>query len=177
MLGSITDAPRGTQPDNCTWDSLFEGLPPVRPAGVGEQTQFKLGESVISRSHDVCSRGSWVFYNTHNIRSVATFPLHTHQFLQIECPSKAARVFKVITSKVDPATSFVVLERWNVSEQRDKCYGMPTLHRNHDDTYFFVSPEVRFPTVRFFRTHGRKTGHLLHFQCTTRLPGWGMSTG
>jgi len=69
VLGSITHVPNNKQPGDCAWDSLFSGLPPVRPSGVGGETRFRLGETMISRSGDVCSEGSWVFYNTHNVRS------------------------------------------------------------------------------------------------------------
>ena len=72
VLGSITHIPNDNQPRDCTWDSLFSGPPPVRPGGVGEQTQFKFGEHTISKSGDVCSEGSWVFYDTHNVRSTLT---------------------------------------------------------------------------------------------------------
>ena len=70
-LGSIAHIPNDKQPRDCTWDSLFSVLPPVRPSGVGGETQFKLSETVISRSGDVCSQGSWVFYSTRNVRSTA----------------------------------------------------------------------------------------------------------
>lgn len=76
-LGSVISIPNDRQPKDCTWDSLFNGLPPVRPDGVGEGTQFKLGESVISRSGDTCSEGSWVFYNTHNVCQIVTIPKFT----------------------------------------------------------------------------------------------------
>jgi len=145
-LGSITYIPNNSQPNNCTWDSLFSGLPPPRPSGIGEGTQFKLGKCVISRSSDMCSEGSWVFYDTHNVRSIAATHCprtNAHRFPQTESPSKAARVYKIVTSKDDTATSFVVLEPWNVSARRDERYGMPILHCDRQDVHFAVSPEVR----------------------------------
>ena len=39
----------------------------MHPSRISEDTQLKLGESVISSSGDVCSEGSWVFYNTHKV--------------------------------------------------------------------------------------------------------------
>ena len=78
VLGQIALLPKVDQPSDCTWDSLFSGLPPVRPCGVAEEARFELGKSVISRSGDVCSEGSWVFYNTHDVRFiVATLGLHS----------------------------------------------------------------------------------------------------
>lgn len=40
--------------------------------------------------------------------------------------------------------SFIILESWNISAQRDEHYGMPILHRDHENGYFSVSPEVWF---------------------------------
>jgi len=71
-IGLIALLPKADQPSDCTWDSLFSGLPPVRPHGIAEEARFELGKSVISRSSDVCSEGSWVFYNTHDVRSIVT---------------------------------------------------------------------------------------------------------
>jgi len=93
----------------------------------------------------MCSEGSWVFYNTRNVRSIAAISgphTNAHWFPQTESPSKAARIYRIVTSKDDAATSFVVLEPWNVSAQRDEHYGMPILHCNREDAYFAVSPEV-----------------------------------
>ena len=73
ILGSITYLPNDRQPNNCTWDSLFSDFPPLRPHGIEEGTKFKLGESTISGSGDVCSEGSWVFYSTHNVCSIVGF--------------------------------------------------------------------------------------------------------
>jgi hypothetical protein len=73
-LGSITYVPNDSQPNDCTWDSLFSDPPPVRPSGVLEGTQFKLGKSMTSRSGDVCSDGSWVFYNTHSVHFIIAIP-------------------------------------------------------------------------------------------------------
>jgi len=151
MLGSITGAPMASQPNDCTWDSLFPGAPPVRPAGVGEQTQLKVGESVVSRSCDVCSEGSWVFYNTHDVCLAYSRFSPAHQLPKAEYPLKPTRIFRIVTSKADAATSFVVLEQWSTSEQKDEYYGMPALRRNHDDTYFTVSPEVRSLCYQVFQ--------------------------
>ena len=79
MLGSITYLPKDRQPSNCTWDSLFSDIPPARPSGIGETTRFKLGESTTSRSGDVCSEESWVFYTTHNVCSIPlVLSMYTH---------------------------------------------------------------------------------------------------
>lgn len=155
MLGSITSAPMASQPNDCTWDSLFPGAPPVRPTGVGEQTQLKVGESVVSRSCDMCSEGSWVFYNTHDVCLAYSCFLPAHWFPKVECPLKVARIFKIVTSKADAATSFIVLEQWNISEQKDEYYGMPTLRRNRNDAYFTILPEVRFLCYQVFQNSRR----------------------
>ena len=81
VLGSITHVPNDKQPRDCAWDSLFSGLPPVRPSGVGGETRFRLGETIISRSGDVCSEGSWVFYNTHNVCSTILSVIRTRSLI------------------------------------------------------------------------------------------------
>ena len=61
-------------------------------------------------------------------------------------------MFRIITSKADLLQRFVVLEPWNVSERRDEYYSMPVLCRNHEDTYFSVSPKVccvRYRAISF----------------------------
>ena len=63
--GSVVNAPKEAQSNDCTWDSLFDTIPPARPSGVDAGTPFDRGVSTISRSGDVCCEGSWVFYNTH----------------------------------------------------------------------------------------------------------------
>jgi hypothetical protein len=90
-IGLVVPVPKQSQPSDCTWDLLFSGLPPARPRGVDEETRFKLGESVISRSGDVCCEGSWVFYNTHNVRLNATAldfhsPVTSDRFCLKACP-------------------------------------------------------------------------------------------
>ena len=64
-LGSVAQVPKSKQPTNCTWDLLFDAIPPVRPLGIDEGTQLELRKSVVLVSGDTCSDGSWVFYNTH----------------------------------------------------------------------------------------------------------------
>lgn len=83
--GLITHIPNDRQPGDCTWDSLFDGLPPVRPSGINEGTAFKLGESVISRSGDTCSEGSWVFYNTRNVCLIPLFPTCAQPPIVLAC--------------------------------------------------------------------------------------------
>lgn len=73
--------------------------------------------------------------------------------------------------------SFVILEQWNVSAQRDEHYGMPILHRDNEDTYFSVLPEVCFAYASdVLKLTISQSGPLLYFQRTTRLPGWSVPT-
>ncbi|KAF9644214.1 hypothetical protein BDM02DRAFT_3190817 [Thelephora ganbajun] len=94
-------------------------------------SQYNLDESTISRSDDVCSGRSWVLYDMRNSGS----------------PSNVAHIYKTITSK-DAGTSFVILEPWGVSAQRDEHYGMATLHRNPNQDIYFI----------FNAQHDRMTG-------------------
>jgi hypothetical protein len=72
---------------------------------------------------------------------------------QVESPSNAARIHRIITSKEDMATSFVILEQWNIAAQRDEHYTMPILHRDREVTYLTTSPEVCFTHLRFSKLH------------------------
>lgn len=154
-LGSITYIPNDSQPNDCTWDSLFSGPPPVRPSGVLEGMQFKLGKSMTSRSGDVCFDGSWVYYDTHSVCFVIAIPSLCSFTLspQAESPSNATHIHRIITNKEDMATSFVILEQWNIAAQRDEHSAMPILHRDHEVTYLTTSPEVCFTHLGFSKSH------------------------
>ena len=155
--GSITQVPKAKQPTDCTWDSLFDTIPPVRPPGINEETLLVLGESVVSVSGDTCSNGSWVFYNTHCVRSRPLLFALAELPLQEESPSKAARIFKIITGGTHAHMTFVILEPWEISASRDERYGMPTLHRDHADSCFGVPPKVRPVDYPLFQI-----GYTLH---------------
>jgi len=155
VSGSIAYAPKERQPNDCTWDSLFSDIPPVHPNGMDEGTHFRLDESVVSRSGDVCSEWSWVFYDMHNVCSNTDRPIvYTDSFSQLESPLNVACVYRIVTSE-DAATSFIILEPWSVSSQRDEYYGMPALHCNYEDTYFAMSPKVCFFAVHLPETHNQ----------------------
>jgi hypothetical protein len=140
--GSIARIPKGKRPATCTWDSLFDTIPPIRPPGVSEQTQLEVGKSATSMSGDMCFNGSWVFYNTHHVCHDCSYLCSLTFFTQEESPSKAARVSKIIIGGIDVCRTFVILEPWDVLVSRDDRYGMPVLHRDHTESYFAVPPKV-----------------------------------
>jgi len=122
--------PKGKQPTGCTWDSLFNTVPPARPPGINKESPLTLGESVVSVSGDTCSNGSWVFYNTHCVRSQPLQFALAELSLQEDSPSKVTRIFKIITGGTHTRRTYVILEPWEISASRDERYGMPTLHRD-----------------------------------------------
>ena len=128
--GSITQIPKDKQPTGCTWDSLFNTVPPARPPGINKESPLTLGESVVSVSGDTCSNGSWVFYNTHCVRSQPLQFALAELSLQEDSPSKVTRIFKIITGGTHTRRTYVILEPWEISASRDERYGMPTLHRD-----------------------------------------------
>jgi hypothetical protein len=78
-----------------------------------------------------------------------------HLSPQAKSPSNAARIHRIIMSKEDIATSFVILEQWNIAAQRDEHYTMPILHHDREVTYLATSPEVCFAHLRFSKSHDR----------------------
>jgi hypothetical protein len=182
VLGSIAYVPNDRQPKECAWDSLFTDLPPVRPSGVLEGTQFRLGESTISRSGDRCSEGSWVFYNTRSVRSTVV------SILDSRSPANSFRLNPLQTLHVSTRSSRAkMIQRHHLSFSRSgtsllretattkcPCYtGGTAITRTPTSLY-----RQRFVSLAsgFLKLTSSESGYLLYFQRATPLHGWRMPT-
>ena len=136
------------------WDSPFQNIPPTRPAGVSEWTQFRLCESAISRSHDACSERSWVFYNTHNVGLIFTGhqqklrALLSASFFSMISPARYGRLvafhFHEVTAQLPEVPHFWALPPTSITSRTLEVIEM------FPDEDYFESENPWEDTVAYF---------------------------